>query len=263
MNERGRIQRPGLSRRTLLAGSALAGTAALLGRAGIAQAACGADPSRTTGRPEKAVSLRQVSEELAAGRPVRLENLAHRLGPRRLGLWRRHRGRPGGLRHLLRRLHHASDGRLVRRRPRRRRRLFGRRPRRRGLRVVRVHEPDALLQLVDLGLQQACAGVVALCNPHRLHFLPHVEGLLQAFPLGLAGLGESRHRAQRKHRRRQHQGADSPGAQSPRPASQSLIAHENLCPVVNFRASAARWQALPAARTQDHRCGIYTRVPVP
>ena len=67
------LGRSGLSRRALLGGSAMAGSAALLGRAGIAQAACGADPSRTTGRPEKAVSLRQVSEELAAGRPVRLE----------------------------------------------------------------------------------------------------------------------------------------------------------------------------------------------
>lgn len=67
------MESSGLSRRTLLKGSVMVGSATLLGRAATAQAACGADPTRTAGRPEKAVSLRQVSESLAAGRPVRLE----------------------------------------------------------------------------------------------------------------------------------------------------------------------------------------------
>lgn len=67
------IVRSGLTRRALLATATAAGSAPLLGLATSAQAACGASPSRVEGRPEKAVSLRQVSESLAAGRPVRLE----------------------------------------------------------------------------------------------------------------------------------------------------------------------------------------------
>ena len=72
-----------VSRRAILrAGVAATGTALLLGRSAVVSAATGetdckaaAGAAPLKARPERAVSLRQLSETLAAGRPARLEGL--------------------------------------------------------------------------------------------------------------------------------------------------------------------------------------------
>jgi hypothetical protein len=67
--------RPQITRRTLLAGSLAAGATPLLGRLAAAEDECKVTLTAINARPERAVSLRQVSLALAAGKPARLEGI--------------------------------------------------------------------------------------------------------------------------------------------------------------------------------------------
>ena len=65
-----------ITRRTLLAGSLAAGATPLLARLAAAEEdECKATVTAIKARPDRAVSLRQISLALAAGKPVRLEGM--------------------------------------------------------------------------------------------------------------------------------------------------------------------------------------------
>ena len=64
-----------MTRRALLAGSIAAGATPLVGRFAVAENECRVTLTAIKARPEKAVSLRQISAALAAGKPARFEGM--------------------------------------------------------------------------------------------------------------------------------------------------------------------------------------------